>query len=202
MADKLLSKLQLTPTKALVYTEAAVSLYTTAEIIRTINYFRKPATKESPLTLPKALFGTLSLAGNIIYIHGIIRRAKLGTSSPRRLATVGALQTASHLLWSWARRTVAPNQFTRALSSDVPKELVTTGPYAYIRNPFYSSYLMAYAATATLSGRAVDYVLLACFYVCYYLTSVGEQRKFEGSELRETYAKFKATRARFFIWEF
>ncbi|KAK1751352.1 hypothetical protein QBC47DRAFT_391673 [Echria macrotheca] len=200
MADKF--KLQLTPTKVLVYTEAAVSLYTTAEIIRTINYFRRPKTNEPPFTLPKVLFAGLGLAGNVVYIHGIIRRAKLGTSSPRRLATVGALQTASHLLWSWARRTVAPNQFTRALSSDVPKELVTTGPYAYIRNPFYSSYLMAYAAAATLSGRTVDYVLLSCFYVCYYLTSIGEQRKFERSELKEAYAKFKATRARFFIWEF
>jgi hypothetical protein len=61
---------------------------------------------------------------------------------------------------------------------------------------------MTYAASALLAGRSVDYALWACFYACYYLVSISEQRKFETSELAEAYARFKATRARFFLGDF
>lgn len=195
-------KRKLTLSKALIYTESAISLYSTASLFRTLTYFRKPAPSDGPATLSQALFGSLGVVGNIIYVHGVIRRARRGSAGRRHIAAVGILQTASHLLWSWTCRTVPPGRLTRALSRDTPRELVITGPYAYMRNPFYSAYLMSYAATATLSGRTVDYVLLVCFYVCYYLTSLSEQRKFEESDLAEAYARFKATRVRFFIGDF
>ncbi|KAK0625793.1 hypothetical protein B0T14DRAFT_508594 [Immersiella caudata] len=194
----------LTPTQATTYLEAAISIYSSISIFRTINYFRKPDSPSDNPNIPSLFaFGTLATLGNAIFAHGVFQRAlSIAPLSPYRVALILLLQIASHTLWSWAQRTVSPNQFTRAMSKDTPKFLVTTGPYAYVRNPFYTAYLMTYAATAVLAGRRVDYLLLGCFYVCYYLVSLSEQRKFERSEVRGEYERFRRSRARFFVGDF
>ena len=191
------------PAQAFAYLEAAISIYSSISLFLTMTYFRKPSSpSESPFALSQALFGTLAIVGNAIFLHGIITRISTSPPSNFELSLIALLQTLSHTLWSYTRRTVPPNRFTRALSRDIPKELVTTGPYAYLRNPFYTAYLLTYAATAVLAGRKVDYALLGAFYVCYYVLSKSEERKFEGSELRGEYERFKKTRARFFVGDF
>jgi protein-S-isoprenylcysteine O-methyltransferase Ste14 len=195
----------LTPAQALTYLSATVSLYSTISIFLTINYFRKPSDPNSgPNLLPILLFGALAILGNATYMHGIYHRifSSLAPLTLPRLGLVLLLQTASLSLWTWATRTVSPNQFTRAMSRDMPKELVTTGPYAYVRNPFYSAYMMTYGATAMLSGRVVDYAILGGFYVCYYLVSKGEERKFLESGLKGEYERFRRSRSRFFVGDF
>ncbi|KAK0648550.1 hypothetical protein B0T16DRAFT_456018 [Cercophora newfieldiana] len=192
------------PSQALTYLSALISLYSTISIFLTIRYFSKPSgPTPGPNLLHLASFSTLTILGNATFMHGIYHRAFYSAPpTPSRLAFILALQAASHALWTWTIRTVSPNQFTRAMSRDTPKELVTTGPYAYTRNPFYTAYLMTYAATALLSGRVVDYVLLSAFYVCYYLVSLGEERKFMESRLRGEYERFKGSRVRFFVGDF
>ncbi|KAK4442542.1 hypothetical protein QBC34DRAFT_444093 [Podospora aff. communis PSN243] len=191
-----------TPIQALTYFASAIGIYSSISIFLTINHFRKPDNpSDNPSFLPLFAFSVLTILGNATYVYGIVQRALSASSSPPdsyQLALILVLQIASHSLWSWAQRTVSPKQFTRAMSKDTPKFLVTTGPYAYVRNPFYTAYLMTYAATAILAGRTVDFVLLGGFYVCYYLVSLSEQRKFERSGVRGEYAAFRKTRARFF----
>jgi len=190
------------PVQTLARIEALISVYSAVELVRTATYFRKPEPSTGVSVLATIPFAALFIGGNSTYVYGIFKRVTSGTAGLGQVATVAVLQVASHLLWAWACRTVAKGQFTVALSKDKPKELVTTGPYAYVRNPFYTAYLLTYAATALLSGRPVDFALWVCFYVCYYLVTIGEQRKFEKSELAEAYARFKATRARFFYGDF
>ncbi|KAK5652302.1 hypothetical protein OQA88_10650 [Cercophora sp. LCS_1] len=180
---------------------ALISLYSTLAIIATITYFRAPSPTEAPHR-PSLLLFTLTLLGGIaIHTHGVYHRLFTPQPSlpPWNLVLILLLQICSHALWTWTRRTVSRNEFTRALSRDVPKKLVTTGPYAYTRNPFYASYLMSFAATAVLSGRGVDYMVLGASYVAYWLVAVGEERKFMQSELRGEYEAFRRGRARFFV---
>lgn len=184
---------------------ALISVYSTISVILTITYFRAPASSESPHRPSQALFSLILLGGSAIHMHGVFQRITTAAQPPPypfQLVLIATLQTASHLLWAWTRRTVSRNEFTRALSRDVPKKLVTTGPYGYTRNPFYAAYLMMFAATAVLGGRGVDYVVLGALYVTYYLVSLGEERKFMGSELRREYESFRKSRVRFFVGDF
>ena len=48
-------------------------------------------------------------------------------------------------LFAWGVHTVQRRQLTAAFSIDVPAELVTSGAFRCIRNPFYASYLLAHA---------------------------------------------------------
>ena len=68
------------------------------------------------------------------------------------LGCVGLI--AALALFEWARRTVRGQFFSWIFSSDTPAFLCTSGPYAYARNPFYTSYLLTMAST--LASTAVS----------------------------------------------
>jgi protein-S-isoprenylcysteine O-methyltransferase Ste14 len=53
-------------------------------------------------------------------------------------------------LFEWARRTIRGLYFSYIFSTDLPTFLCRSGPYAYIRNPFYASYLLTMASTALM----------------------------------------------------
>src|SRR5262245_37311552 len=58
---------------------------------------------------------------------------------PGLVAFVGSLA-----LFEWTRQSVRGKFFSYIYSNDTPEFLWTSGPYAYIRNPFYTSYLLSY----------------------------------------------------------
>src|SRR5688572_716718 len=45
---------------------------------------------------------------------------------------------AALMLFEWARRTVRDRYFSWVFSRDTPSFLCTDGPFAYVRNPFYT----------------------------------------------------------------
>lgn len=186
----------------IAWIEAAVCLYSTLKLLGTTAFFAKHGGSAAQPVFATSIFVLLALVGNLVLLHGVLSRANSGDVGLLRVVFVALLQAVSHFIWSWARRTVQPQQLSRALSQDIPKTLISGGPYTYIRNPFYTAYLTSYAAATVLSNRSGDYVLLACFYACYYLTSLDEERKFSESSLADAYAQFKTTRARFFFMEF
>lgn len=58
----------------------------------------------------------------------------------------GALLGASLLLYEWARWTVRGRGFHIAWSDHVPDALCDRGPYARVRHPLYTSYILAFLA--------------------------------------------------------
>jgi len=106
--------MDVTPAQVCAYLEAAISIYSSISLFLTITYFRKPSSpSESPFALSQALFGTLTIAGNAIFLHGIITRISTSPPSNYELISIARLQTLSHTLWFYTRRTVSPNRFTR-----------------------------------------------------------------------------------------
>ncbi len=51
------------------------------------------------------------------------------------------LALSSVLLYEWSRRTVVDRNFYVGLSGEVPPAVCETGPYRYVRHPFYLSYM-------------------------------------------------------------
>jgi protein-S-isoprenylcysteine O-methyltransferase Ste14 len=105
--------------------------------------------------------------------------------------------TASLALFEWARATVRGKFFSYAYSNDTPQFLMDQGPYAYIRNPFYTSYLTAYASAIVLfPGWITGAVFVGMFW---FLLSAArhEERKFSRSALRLQYEAYKSRTGRF-----
>jgi protein-S-isoprenylcysteine O-methyltransferase Ste14 len=78
---------------------------------------------------------------------------------------VGAALTAGGILFSvWARRHLGKN-WSGIVTVKQDHELITTGPYAFVRHPIYTGLLLAFVGTAIAGGewRGVLAVALALF---------------------------------------
>jgi len=97
------------------------------------------------------------LHGGILAVHSLI------------LAAVGALLFACGIaLAVWARLHLGRN-WGMPMTQRAEPELVTSGPYRFVRHPIYSGLLTAILGTAlvnNLLGLIVVAVLVAYFYYC------------------------------------
>jgi protein-S-isoprenylcysteine O-methyltransferase Ste14 len=82
--------------------------------------------------------------------------------------------------------------------NDAPVELVTWGPYARIRHPFYSSFLLAFIAAILVLPHYLT--LLVCIYSCVTLTMTAkrEERRLMASEYGDQYIRYYRRSGRFF----
>lgn len=111
---------------------------------------------------------------------------------PGVMAFVGSL-----LLFEWARKSVRGKFFSYIYSHDTPQFLWTSGPYAYIRNPFYASYLLSYIGAAMMFPGATAYVVVGAMIVFFSLAARHEERKFKGSPLAAEYEAYRRRTGRF-----
>jgi len=100
-------------------------------------------------------------------------------------------------LFEWARRTIRGLYFSYIFSTDAPTFLCTSGPYAYIRNPFYTSYLLTMFSTALMSPTLFRGGVVIAMAGYLRLAAVREEGKFARSSLAEDYASYKARTGRF-----
>lgn len=100
-------------------------------------------------------------------------------------------------LFVWGVVTVKQNRLTAAFSDDTPAELITGGPFRWVRNPFYLSYLLAYTQ-ALLAARSWWAVVPLVWMAVVYGTAVWlEERKFLRSPLADNYRRYARRTGRF-----
>jgi protein-S-isoprenylcysteine O-methyltransferase Ste14 len=108
------------------------------------------------------------------------------------------LLLASLVLFEWARHSIKGRFFSYLYSKDTPEFLWTSGPYAYIRNPFYASYLMSYAAIVLMFPSLLPVGVLIGMSIFFFRVARHEERKFEQSPLAAEYAEYMKRTGRFF----
>jgi protein-S-isoprenylcysteine O-methyltransferase Ste14 len=82
-------------------------------------------------------------------------------------------------------------------SNDVPAMLWTGGPFAYVRNPFYASYLLAMASVALMLPSVVRFLVLAATAVLLTVAARHEEQKFAKSPLAGEYESYRQRTGRF-----
>jgi protein-S-isoprenylcysteine O-methyltransferase Ste14 len=97
----------------------------------------------------------------------------------RRTPAVGAaadlVTLAGLLVLLWARRTLGGNwSFDVVVKEN--HELVERGPYAYVRHPIYSGFLLMTLGTAVFSGLAASFVIFAIIFSGLWFKSRQEER--------------------------
>ncbi len=104
---------------------------------------------------------------------------------------------ASLALFEWSVRATGTVFFSWAMSRDTPQVLFEGGPYAYVRNPFYSSYLLAYVSAAVALQTVTSLIIVAVMVFLFWNVARFEERKFAESPVAEQYAAYRQRAGRF-----
>lgn len=81
--------------------------------------------------------------------------------------------------------------------NDAPVQLVTWGPYARIRHPFYTSFLLALGAAVLAFPHAFTAACLLYGVVALTITAMGEERRLMNSGFGAEYRQYMMTAGRF-----
>ena len=91
------------------------------------------------------------------------------------------------VLFEWARRTVRGQYFSYIFAKDTPTFLCTSGPYARIRNPFYTSYLVTMVSTAVMFPSLFRAGVVVAMVAYFTAAAAHEEKKFARSTMAEAY---------------
>lgn len=125
-----------------------------------------------------------------------------GPPVPLALGVAAVLAVASAGLFAWAAGTAGRKRLGACFAANAPSELIADGPYRYVRNPFYTSYLLAHVSTVVASGNPWLAPVAAGLGVLYVAAAVREEREFLVSPLRDRYLAYRARTGRFLprVW--
>ena len=94
-------------------------------------------------------------------------------------------------LFFWASRTIKARPFTIVFSDDLPDELVQSGPYKWIRHPFYMAYLLSYVSGLFWSmGVISSFFVFVCVGLIFQAI-YSEEKKFSKSNLSDSYKNYR-----------
>ena len=82
--------------------------------------------------------------------------------------------------------------------NDAPAGVVTYGAYAWVRHPFYSSFLLTLAATSVYTLSPVSLAVLAYGFVALTLTARREEGRLLASDFGAEYGQYLGRTGRFF----
>lgn len=82
-------------------------------------------------------------------------------------------------------------------TDDAPRHIVTWGAYQRIRHPFYTSFLLAFAAAFLLSPQWGTLATLIYGFAVLNATAAREERRLSNSEFGEQYSRYMKCTGRF-----
>jgi protein-S-isoprenylcysteine O-methyltransferase Ste14 len=103
---------------------------------------------------------------------------------------------ASLLLFFWAVHSIRGKMFSYAYTEDAPQFLHTSGPYAYVRNPIYDSYLLGTIGSLLMWPTWISAAIAAAFVLYINNLAKFEERKFASSPVSDDYERYRARTGR------
>ena len=114
------------------------------------------------------------------------------------LAALSALSSVMSLgLVAWARGAHLDRPPQWHQEQDLPTSLATNGPYARMRHPFYSAYLMMFLAAAAIMPNVGTMGVLIYAAIVLNHTAAREERRLRASRFGEQYHAYIAQSGRF-----
>lgn len=118
-----------------------------------------------------------------------------------QLLGLAIMLASAGLFWLTIRET-RKAKLLAAFDEGLPHGLVTTGPYAYVRHPFYTSYIMLWLGWAMSCAHIAAIVPAIFMIVTFWSAARDEETKFARTEFAAAYAHYKRQTGRFFprLW--
>lgn len=114
-----------------------------------------------------------------------------------RFGAAMALYALSLAIFWWCVRVNRAQPLSLAFSTDRPGHIVTAGPYARVRHPFYLSYILCWLAGALATGQWwLGLTVLGMAWI-YQRAATAEEAKFAASALAEDYRRYAGRAGRF-----
>jgi protein-S-isoprenylcysteine O-methyltransferase Ste14 len=107
------------------------------------------------------------------------------------------LALCSVVLYEWARRTVIDRNFYIALGGEVPATVCETGPYRFVRHPFYLSYMIAFFGMVVAFPSVVSASVCVLNVTLFVYMAFDDERVLVRSPLGADYLSYR-TRTRMF----
>jgi protein-S-isoprenylcysteine O-methyltransferase Ste14 len=137
--------------------------------------------------------------GIALSMWGVLGMTRFARVPPRLVQVIGAGGLLLSLaLFHWAAASIRGRMFSYAGNDDLPQFVHRSGPYAYVRNPFYLSYFLAEIATVILRPSVWGVVIVAVMAAYFQWLARFEERKFVRSQVAAEYAAYKAETGRLF----
>ena len=126
-------------------------------------------------------------------ITGLALLALLWTGSqPLGAQFVGmAIEVCGLGLFAVAIAATKQVRFRMAFDDGVPDRLVTSGPFKYIRHPFYTSYLVFWTGFALITFSWLAVPLLLVMAAIYFRAAWGEEQKIATSDLADQHRLYR-----------
>ena len=157
----------------------------------TLRHFRPVG----PMPLGMRLIGVISLITFSAFAWSV-----LTTPLPELWLAAPILSAASLALFIWATRATREAGFALAFAGAQPSQLLVSGPFRYLRHPFYSSYLLFWLATCFATNSALCVVGSVLLLICYLAASRDEEHRIAHGRLADEYASYAAETGMFLPW--
>jgi protein-S-isoprenylcysteine O-methyltransferase Ste14 len=136
--------------------------------------------------------------GIAISIWATLWAKAMARPAPLPMQVAGLAGLAAALgLYHWAGLSIRGRVFSYAGNTDLPTFVHRSGPYAYVRNPFYLSYLIAEISTIVMWPSRWGFVIVVLAIAYFQWLVRYEEGKFERSGVAADYAAYKAATGRF-----
>lgn len=112
------------------------------------------------------------------------------TVSAGFLAAGSALCAAGVALYAWALWTHGRSRPGFALGEKAPITLQESGPYALVRHPIYTAYLLAWCAGPLLATNPWLLIATACMAIVFHRAAAGEERAFASTPFADAYRTY------------
>ena len=117
--------------------------------------------------------------------------ALLSSVAPGNDSAALVLLAGFMLLFWWTVAVTRDQRLTLAFSRDQPQFICTTGPYRWLRHPFYTSYIVFWVAVAIGAGVWGFWLVPIAMLMIYWRAIRLEEAKFAASPLSSQYENYK-----------
>ena len=107
---------------------------------------------------------------------------------------------ASWALFFWAVRTTRGAGLALAFSGAHPPAVLMSGPYRYVRHPFYTSYLVFWFSTCIATTSGLPWIGLLLLVICYVIAAREEEKVMSRGRLGADYADYASRTGMFLPW--
>jgi protein-S-isoprenylcysteine O-methyltransferase Ste14 len=103
-----------------------------------------------------------------------------------------ALIVFAQILFVWAMRHSRKEELTLALDPEMQSEsIIKTGPWRYMRHPFYASYVIFWMACALATQNIISVIVFVTLSGIYTYSALREERVLSTGPLRKEYIAYR-----------
>lgn len=148
---------------------------------------------DGPMPFGMRVIGATSLATMAIFAWSVCtgQLSRVWPATP-------VLSAASLAFFAWTVHATRDAGFAFAFSTTKPSVLVVSGPFHYVRHPFYASYLTFWFATCFATASSACWVGPLVLLACYVVAARREERLMRRGDLGTEYASYSSRTGMFF----